>query len=150
MRIEIDTDVETARIAAALAEIKREGAQRKACYPKWVAAGKLDAAEARRRLLALADACRVIQAVLAEVEPLPFVAEGEGTRTAGTAVPTLSLPPLPYVKGASVTDEPPRCRFCGLPGERVWNGADSWRCQQEDCKGRMAWVRAAIFEGGVA
>jgi hypothetical protein len=110
MKAEIDIDMETARIAAALAEIKREGAQRKACYPRFVAAGKLDAAESRRRLTALADACRIVQAVLADVEELPFLADGEQPAVAVAAA--MAPKPLPYDQGESVKDAPPVCRLC--------------------------------------
>ena len=150
MKAEIDIDMETARIAAALAEIKREGAQRKACYPRFVAAGKLDAAESRRRLTALADACRIVQAVLADVEELPFLADGEQPAVAVAAA--MAPKPLPYDQGESVKDAPPVCRLCLHPGESDGGEglAMGWRCTRVGCLAHECWTTLKLFTGGVA
>lgn len=66
----IDLGVEPARVPEALAELRREGAMRRAVYPKWIAAGKLTQAAAVQRLNSLADAYRVVEAVAAAVAPL--------------------------------------------------------------------------------
>ena len=138
MKIEIEIGMDVARITAALAEVKREGGQRKALYPQWIAKGKLSADEGRRRLLALADACRIVQAALVEVEELPFVV--------GLAA-ALTPKPLPYDPGAAVRDEPPHCRFCGQAGEQAKaKGGDAWRCSMEGCVGHREWVRREVFE----
>lgn len=70
MRIAINLPIRPAQVPEALAEIRREGAQRRAAYPRWIEAGKLAPATAQRRLLALADAYRVVEAVAAAVAPL--------------------------------------------------------------------------------
>jgi hypothetical protein len=70
MRITIDLAIDPALVPAALAEIRREGAQRRKLYPGWIEAGKLAPATAQRRLLALADAYRAVEAVATAVAPL--------------------------------------------------------------------------------
>lgn len=70
MRISFELPIEPRLVPLALAEIRREGAQRRAAYPRWIEAGKLAPATAQRRLLALADAYRVVEAVAAAVAPL--------------------------------------------------------------------------------
>ncbi len=70
MRFGIELPIDPARVQDALAEIRREGRQRRAKYPGWIEAGKLAPATAQRRLLALADAYRVVEAVAAAVAPL--------------------------------------------------------------------------------
>ena len=70
MRFGIELPIDPARVPDALAEIRREGRQRRAKYPGWIEAGKLAPATARRRLLALADAYRVVEAVATAVAPL--------------------------------------------------------------------------------
>lgn len=70
MRFGIELPIDPARVPDALAEIRREGRQRRAKYPGWIEAGKLAPATAQRRLLALADAYRVVEAVAAAVAPL--------------------------------------------------------------------------------
>ncbi len=70
MRFMIELGVEPAKVLAALAEIRREGAQRRAVYPKWIEAGKLAPATAKKRLQSLADAYRIVEAVELAVAPL--------------------------------------------------------------------------------
>lgn len=70
MRFGIDLPIEPARVPEALAELRREGAMRRAVYPKWIEAGKLTQAAAVQRLNSLADAYRVVEAVALAVEPL--------------------------------------------------------------------------------
>ena len=70
MRFGIELPIDPARVPEALAELRREGAMRRAVYPKWIEAGKLTQAAAVRRLNSLADAYRVVEAVAAAVAPL--------------------------------------------------------------------------------
>jgi hypothetical protein len=70
MRIAIELPIEARLVPAALAEIRREGAQRRQVYPRLIEAGKLAAPTAQRLLLALADAYRVVEAVATAVAPL--------------------------------------------------------------------------------
>lgn len=70
MRFGIELGIEVGKVPAALEEIRREGAQRRAVYPKWIEAGKLAPATAQRRMLALADAYRIIEAVAFALAPL--------------------------------------------------------------------------------
>jgi hypothetical protein len=70
VRIAIELPIDLRQVPSALAEIRREGAQRRQVYPRWIEAGKLAAPTAQRRLLALADAYRVVEAVATAVAPL--------------------------------------------------------------------------------
>ena len=70
MKIPIELGVAPDKVSEALREIRREGGQRRALYPAWIKAGTLAPATARRRLLALADAYRIVEAVELAVAPL--------------------------------------------------------------------------------
>lgn len=86
MRITIELPIEARLVPAALDEIRREGAQRRQVYPRLIEAGRLAPATAQRRMLALADAYRVVEA--AERALAPLLAEQDGDLFASVAART--------------------------------------------------------------
>lgn len=142
MKIEIEIAMDAARMIAALQELRREGGQRRALYPKFVADGKLTAEQARQRLAMLADAYRIVEAAVVVVEPLPYMAGAETPKMAAT-------PPLPYDKTESLASKgAPKCRFCSEPGKRTGGRAsDTWICATTGCMGSQCIVSRAVFQG---
>jgi hypothetical protein len=53
-------------LAEQIAEVQRELALRKTCYPGWVQRGKLDAGEAKWRVLVLTEVLKTLQRLDAE------------------------------------------------------------------------------------
>lgn len=152
MIITIDIAMDTARIAAALADLKREGGMRRGVYPKQVAAGKLTQVQADAQINALADAYRIVAAVLIEVEELPFMAAAVNAQqpTSNAQQPVIEgLPELPYDKAKSLTKGAPACRFCGREGTRSKaRSSDTWTCDNVGCTGGQGYVARDIFQGG--
>jgi hypothetical protein len=73
----IELPIEARLVPAALDEIRREGAQRRQIYPRLIEEQKLAPATAQRRLLALADAYRIVEAVSRVLAPLLADQDGD-------------------------------------------------------------------------
>jgi hypothetical protein len=61
-------------LAEQIAEVQRELALRKQCYPGWVKSGKLDAGDAKWQLLVLEEVLRTLMRLDAEQRQLPLFA----------------------------------------------------------------------------
>ena len=134
MILTIEVNMDAARIAAAMAEIKREGGMRRGVYPKLIDKGTLVQATADAQIKALADAFRVLEAAVVASEELPFFADSANAHSTNVPHPT---------EGA------PLCRFCGKPGECSPSGnTDNWKCATPGCTGAQGWVTRYIFQGG--
>lgn len=88
MILTIEVNMDAARIAAAMAEIKREGGMRRGVYPRLIDKGTLAQATADAQIKALADAFRVLEAAVVASEELPWFA---GTPTPNSQHPTPNI-----------------------------------------------------------
>lgn len=178
MIITIEVNMDAARIAAAMVEIKREGSMRRGVYPKLINKGTLVQVVADSQIKALADAYRVLEAAVIATEELPFFADSSsasstiideaydkvvnhgaagglpsGLSPLGHDEEVLTAAPLavlPYDKTKSLTKGAPTCRFCGHPGTRSKaRSADVWTCDTIGCTGAQGYVPQDIFQGGV-
>jgi len=142
MRIQIDAgDCDRPRCQRAAAELRRMKEACEHAYYVRVAEGRMERSLANERLESMATALLLCQATD------DALGLAERMREDKTLFDAIAPKPLPYDKGDAVRDEAPRCRFCGLPGERAGKGADTWRCSAKECVGRREWVRAEIFNG---